>query len=100
MLPGRAVVDSEGNEIGRISDVISHPATLQPEWFVVRTGRIGGEHLVPVEAVVSTEEGQVVAPFGKDRLKHAPRAKDHASPTRPERDALYEYYGLAVPPGR
>jgi hypothetical protein len=93
-------MDSEGNVIARISDVIPHPATLRPEWFVVRTGRIGGEHLVPVEAVVSTEDGQVVAPFGKDRIKHAPRAKEHASPSRPERDALYEYYGLAVPPGR
>jgi hypothetical protein len=95
IVPGQPLVDNEGNGIGKITDVISDPATLRSEWVVVRTGRFGGEHLVPANALRASADGSLTAPFTADQVKAAPRAKDHAAPSRPERESLYGHYGLA-----
>lgn len=100
MTVGQMLVDRDGNEIGKITDVISDPVTIKPEWLTVRIGYLGGEHLVPVRAVETSEHGPLVVPFGKDRVKSAPRVKHHAGPERNERRALYEHYGLQVPAAR
>lgn len=96
--PGQTVVDDSGDVVGRITDVISDPATLQVEWVTVRTGRLRGEHLLPAEVIRADENGTLTVPFTREHVKHAPTSRDHAAPTRPERDALYGYYGLMVPP--
>ena len=93
--PGEVLEDHEGNEIGRVTDVVSNPTSLQPEWVTVRVGRFGGEHLVPLEAVAERDNGALVASFAKERVKSAPRVKDHAAPGRPEREALFQHYGVS-----
>jgi sporulation protein YlmC with PRC-barrel domain len=95
IVPGQPLVDNDGNDIGKVTDVISDPSTLRTEWIVVRTGRFGPEHLVPANAVEALEDGSLRAPFTRHQVKAAPRAKDHASPTRPERENLFEHYGMA-----
>lgn len=94
IVPGQALVDNEGNGIGKITDAIADPRTLTTEWVVVRTGRFGGEHLVPANALRASEDGSLTAPFTRDQVKAAPRAKDHTAPTRPELETLYGHYGL------
>jgi len=96
VLIGQDLLDREGNAIGKITDVIVDPATLEPEWITVKTGRFGGERLVPVSAVEASD-GAVVAPFDKERVKDSPNPGQHTSPSEPEREALYAHYGLTVP---
>ena len=50
-LSGRDVLDRSGEKVGTVTDVIAEPTTLDPEWVVVRMGRLAGEHLVPIEAI-------------------------------------------------
>lgn len=97
ILSGRTLVDREGSEVGTITDVISDSTTLEPEWLIVRTGRIRGEHLVPVQAIETIEDETVVVPFRKDQVDHAPRAKDHTGPSTHEREALLGHYGMSIP---
>lgn len=99
-VPGQTVVDEGGNVVGQVTDVISNASTLQIEWVTVRTGRFGGEHLVPVGFIHVAEDGVLSVPFTRDQVKGTPRVKQHAAPTRPERDALLDHYGLAEPPQR
>lgn len=94
---GQTLVDPEGDNIGQITDIINNPTTLEPEMLVVRTSRLRGEHLVPVRAVRAGETG-ATAPFTKAQVKDGPSAKDHTAPTSDERRAIYEHYGIDVPP--
>lgn len=90
----RTLVDPTGNDVGKITDVISDSVDLTPRYLVVRVGRLGGEHLIPMEAV-DTRDGQLVAAVDRDVVKSAPRVHDHTNPATAERDALYRHYGLA-----
>lgn len=74
--------------------MISDPRDLQPRYLVVRVGRLGGEHLVPLEAV-EERDGQLRAAVDKEQVKSAPRIHDHTSPASVERDELYRHYGMA-----
>lgn len=96
-LLGQKLVGHDGNPIGKITDVISDPATLEPEWLTVKTGMVGGEHLVPVKAIDPGAEG-IVVPFEKEQVKSAPAARDHTAPTGDERAEIYEHYGMTAPP--
>ena len=90
----RILIDPSGTDVGKVTDVISDPRDLQPRYLVVRMGRLGGEHLIPLEAVVE-RDGQLCAAVDKDQVKAAPRIHDHTSLASTERDALYRHYGLA-----
>ncbi len=93
---GRKLVGRSGDDIGTVTDVIANPIDLEPEWLVVKLGRLAGEHLVPLAAVEGRDD-ELVGGFGKDDVKSAPRAKDHAAPATGERDELYRHYGLPAP---
>lgn len=94
-LSGREVHDRDGEKVGTITDVIAEPATLEAEWVVVKMGRLGGEHLVPIEAIDLTGD-EVVVRFAKGEVKTAPKVKEHTSPSRAEKDSLLRHYGLAT----
>jgi sporulation protein YlmC with PRC-barrel domain len=93
-LQGRLVVDDSGEKVGTVTDVLVDPINLEPEWLVLKTGRLAGEHLVPFDAVTEDGEDLLVA-VGKESVKTSPRVHDHAAPTREERHDLRHHYGLA-----
>ena len=95
IVPGQVLEDGEGQEIGRITDVLSDPISLQPRWLTVRLGRFGGEHLVPFGAVADREDGRLVATLRKEQVKAAPRVRDHTAPSKQESLALLQHYGLS-----
>ena len=64
---GEKLLDREGNPVGKITDVIVDSATLENEWITVKTGMLGGEHLVPY-AVVEERGEQIAVPFAKDAI--------------------------------
>ena len=78
-------------KIGKVTDVISEESTLEPMWFEVKVGTLGGgRHLVPVGQVKLTSD-HLVVPYGKDRVKSAPAASG-VTPLESERELLYDHY--------
>lgn len=91
---GGTVVGRDGEKIGKVEQVFIDDQTSEPEWVTVKTGMFGGAaSFVPLQdASVNGQEIQV--PFGKDKVKDAPRIEDadgHLS--REEESELYRYYG-------
>jgi sporulation protein YlmC with PRC-barrel domain len=97
VLIGEKVLDREGRAVGKITDVIVDSATLENEWITVKTGMMGGEHLVPY-AVVGEHGDQIALPFDKDRIKTAPTVdKGHAAPSPSERQEVFRHFGMEDP---
>ena len=93
---GQKLLDRDGHAIGKITDVVANPTTVELEWLTVKTGLMGGEHLVPVEGVEETGDGSLKCQFTKEQVKSA-AADPHIAPSAPERAELYSHYGLPVP---
>jgi sporulation protein YlmC with PRC-barrel domain len=102
VLIGEKLLDRDGNSVGKITDVIVDSATLENEWITVKTGMMGGEHLVPYSVVA--EHGDLIAvPFEKGQIKSAPTVdKGHAAPSPSERNEVFRHFGMEDPgpPGR
>lgn len=94
---GEKLLDRNGKPVGKITDVIVDSATLENEWITVKTGMMGGEHLVPYSCV--SEHGEEIAvPFDKDQIKTAPVVdKGHASPSPSERAQVFSHFGMEDP---
>jgi hypothetical protein len=90
------LIDASGDEMGKVTDIIPNPRDLEPEYIVVRTGRLSTEYLVPI-AAVERKDGEYIAPFEADVLKSTPSVSEHSAPAAAEREAIYEHYGLAAP---
>jgi uncharacterized protein (TIGR02271 family) len=92
-----AVVDPEGNKIGKVGNVYLADATHQPEWITVKTGLFGTkESFVPLSGARTDKDG-IHVQVDKDSVSDAPRidADGHLSPE--ESTQLYQHYGLPVP---
>jgi uncharacterized protein (TIGR02271 family) len=94
---GGNVVDNDGDKIGSIGQIFLDDQTGRPEWVTVKTGMFGGgESFVPLRDSEVTG-GDVRVPFGKDKVKDAPRISDsdgHLS--EEEEGTLYRYYGMGA----
>jgi sporulation protein YlmC with PRC-barrel domain len=94
-LVGDMVVDEGGQKIGKVTDVVSRPDTLEAEWLVVKTSLFGRPRLVPLAAAV--EEGHTAhIAFSKDEVMSAPVPEVPTSLAVFERQALLEHYHLAA----
>src|ERR1700730_12632673 len=70
-LAGDTMADDEGRKVGKVTDVVSRPDTLEAEWLVVKTSLFGRPRLVPMAA--ATEEGHTAhIPFSRDDVLSAP----------------------------
>ena len=97
VLIGEKLLDRDGKPVGKITDVIVDSATLENEWITVKTGMMGGEHLVPY-SVVDGEGEAIAVPFDKDQIKSAPVAdRGHASPSPSERAQVFSHFGMEDP---
>ena len=88
----RAAVDTEGNRIGKISQVYLDDETGQPLWVLVETGLFGTrQSLAPIHG--SRFDGElVVLAVSKEQVKDAPNIDRHAQLSESEQDALRQYY--------
>ena len=81
-LTGHAVLDDHHMKVGTVSDVVYDDAGT-PRWAVVNPGPLRSEKFVPVEGAYMTESGELVIPYGKEQVKHAPKApRDHILDSR------------------
>ena len=96
-LIGEKLLDRDGNTVGKITDVIVDSATLENEWITVKTGMMGGEHLVPF-AAVEANGNEIRVRFAKDDVKAAPTVdKGHAAPSPSERQQVFSHFGMEDP---
>jgi uncharacterized protein (TIGR02271 family) len=97
---GKTVYSGEGDKIGKVGQVFLDDQTGQPEFLTVNTGLFGSsESFVPVEGA-SIDGDNVSVPYGKDKVKDAPRVDldgNHLDESDERR--LFEYYGRGYDAG-
>ncbi|NJQ00330.1 PRC-barrel domain-containing protein [Streptomyces zingiberis] len=97
-LPGRSVVDRDGQKVGPVQQVYLDDATGEPEWITVRTGTFGAkETFVPLAGARLTPD-RVQVPYTRAAIHAAPRpeAGGHLDPG--EEEDLYRHYDVNVSP--
>ncbi len=90
---GATVYGADGGRIGRVTQVLLHEETGQPEWAITRTGILrSSECFVPLtEASWFGRDGTV--PYDKDIAKLAPRVDhDDGELSSADEAQLYRYY--------
>ena len=91
---GRNLVGSDGEKIGKITDIYEDPATGKPEWATVSSGLFGTKHnFVPLAGASSSGE-DVRATVTKDQVKDAPGVENDGELSEPEEQRLFEHYGV------
>jgi hypothetical protein len=76
-LTGHAVLDDHHVKVGTVSDVL-YDDSGAARWAVVDPGVMRAEKFVPVEGAYVTDSGEMVIPYAKEQVKHAPKApRDH-----------------------
>jgi uncharacterized protein (TIGR02271 family) len=91
---GRTMIGSEGEKIGKITEIYEDPKTGKPEWATVSSGLFGTKsNFVPL-AGASPEGEDVRAPVTKDQVKDAPGVEADGELSEREEQRLFEYYGV------
>jgi uncharacterized protein (TIGR02271 family) len=86
---GRTMVGSDGDKIGKITDIYEDPETGKPEWATVSSGLFGSKsNFVPLAGASPTGE-DVRADVTKDQVKDAPGVENDGEERR-----LFEHYGV------
>lgn len=95
--PGRRLVGSDGNTIGKIEEIYVDADTARRDWALVRTRRICVRTaVVPMAEAHSTGDG-VTVPFSREHVRRAPRIEGGGDLTPREKTALVTHYGDAAP---
>jgi hypothetical protein len=93
-LTGRTVLDSRSARVGKVTDVLFGEDS--PDWAVVKTGPLSGEHFVPLQHTYVDEDGRLVVPLDKSEIKRAPRVGREHVVTARARNELRDYYGYGL----
>lgn len=93
-LIGDTMVDDAGHRVGKVTDVVSRPDTLEAEWLVVKTSLFGRPRLVPL--VAAYEDGHTAhIAYSKDDVMSAPVPEVPTSLAAFERKGLLAHYHLS-----
>jgi len=91
---GRTMIGSDGEKIGKISEIYEDPETGKPEWATVSSGLFGTKsNFVPLAGAAAQGE-DVLAPVTKDQVKDAPGVDVDGELSEQEEQRLFEYYGV------
>ncbi len=91
-LPGKPVVDRDGQEVGPVDDVFTFSgATDAAAWAAVSVG--GGRRPVPLIDASFTGE-RVEVPYSRDQISSAPIDEDEGGALRTSAELL-DHYGIA-----
>jgi sporulation protein YlmC with PRC-barrel domain len=98
---GRKVIDPDGTEIGRVSDLFIDENERKVRMLEIRAGGFLGlaerHALLPVDAITSVNEHAVHVNETRERVAHSP-AYDPSlikAPTVESWEPFYGYYGLS-----
>ena len=91
---GRNLVGSDGDKIGKITDIYEDPDTGKPEWATVSTGLFGSKsNFVPLAGAQAAGE-DVRANVTKDQVKDAPGVENDGELSEQEEQRLFEHYNV------
>jgi membrane protein len=91
---GRTVIDRSGEKVGTIEEVLLVEETGEPEWALVKMGRLKSRTtLVPLTRASAVADGVKVA-YGKDVIGDAPPISTGGDPSLQEVERVYRHYGL------
>ncbi len=91
---GRTMIGSDGEKIGKITEIYEDPDTGKPEWATVSSGLFGTRsNFVPL-AGASPDGEDVRAQVTKDQVKDAPGVEADGELSEPEERRLFEHYGV------
>jgi uncharacterized protein (TIGR02271 family) len=91
---GRTMVGTDGEKLGKISEIYEDPQTGKPEWATVSSGLFGSKsNFVPL-AGASTSGEDVRAQVTKDQVKDAPGVEADGELSEQEEQRLFEHYGV------
>jgi uncharacterized protein (TIGR02271 family) len=92
---GAAVVDRDGDKIGKLDEIYLDQASGRPEWAVVKMGLFGSRGtFVPLAGAERADEDTVRVAYEKDQVKDAPNIDADGRLTVEEEGELYRFYGL------
>jgi uncharacterized protein (TIGR02271 family) len=91
---GRTMIGSDGDKIGKITQIYEDPETGKPEWATVSSGLFGTKsNFVPLAG--SSPDGEDVrAQVTKDQVKDAPGVEEDGELSESEEQRLFEYYDV------
>jgi uncharacterized protein (TIGR02271 family) len=91
---GRTVIGSDGEKIGKISEIFEDSATGEPEWATVSSGLFGTKsNFVPL-AGASPDGEAVRVDVTKDQVKDAPGVENDGELSEAEERRLFEHYDV------
>ena len=91
---GRSMIDSDGKQLGEITDIYLDRETDRPEWAVVRTGLFGlRSSFVPLAEAMEVEH-DIQVPHLRTLVKDAPNIEADGQLSEAEEAELYRHYGL------
>jgi hypothetical protein len=96
---GHRLDEMTGQSVGRIDGIFVDEAGGEPEWLLVRLGRFAHHTVVPARDAV-TGVDHVWVPYGRDRIRSAPKIDPKATLTAAAERALLELYGIPADAGR
>lgn len=91
---GRQVLDTTGQKIGTVQDVIYDEAVQKPQWLVVKTGFLGTKKVVVPAGDARADGDKLMVPYTEDRVKQAPSVLADDALSEDEERELSLYYGL------
>jgi uncharacterized protein (TIGR02271 family) len=90
----RTMIGSDGEKIGKITEIYEDPETGKPEWATVSSGLFGTtSNFVPLAGAAPAGE-DVRASVTKDQVKDAPGVEAGGELSEQEEQALFEHYGV------
>ncbi len=91
---GCTMVGSDGEKLGKISEIYEDPATGRPEWATVDTGLFGKKsNFVPLVGA-SLDGENIRAQVTKAQVKDAPGVEADGELSEQEERRLFEHYGV------
>jgi sporulation protein YlmC with PRC-barrel domain len=93
---GQTVLDRAGEKIGTIKEIFLVEDTGEPEWALVKIGRLKGHTtLVPIAKARPVAKG-VEIDVEKNVVSEAPEIEADNEPSEQQVEALYRHYGIDV----
>ena len=95
---GSTVVDSSGEELGKVTGLYLDAESQRPAWAGVKRGLLrGNETIVPLEGAEEVD-GSVRIAYDKATVEHAPDVDPDLELTEEEERVLHEHYGRDYAP--
>lgn len=95
---GRKATDADGENLGKVSDLLIDPQGQQVRFIVVEHGGILGiganETFIPVDAITGIDDRQVFVDTELENVAGAPIYDPEAGLEAPYLESVYGYYGF------